>query len=68
MCITRCKDRVWDLEGRPDDLDHYQVEALRGEIWSEDEEGGEDTESLDEVDTMERYMAEIDAQEQEDRD
>ena len=59
---------MWDLEGRPDDLDHYQVEVLRGEIWSEDEEGGEDTESLDEVDTMERYMAEIDAQEQEDCD
>ena len=56
------------MEGKPDDLDHYQVEALRGEIWSEDEEGGEDTESLDEVDRMERYMAEIDAQEQEDRD
>ena len=68
MCITAAKQRLWDLEGRPEEVLQYQVENLGTEVWAEEQEGSGDVgevEEVEEVDVVRRYLAEMDALDQE---
>ena len=65
MCITAAKQRLWDLEGRPEEVLQYQVENLGTEVWAEEQEGSGDMGEVEEVDVVRRYLAEMDALDQE---
>ena len=65
MCITTAKQRLWDLEGRPEEVLQYQVENLGTEVWAEEQEGSGDMGEVEEVDVVRRYLAEMDALDQE---
>ena len=65
MCIAAAKQRLWDLEGRPEEVLQYQVENLGTEVWAEEQEGSGDMGEVEEVDLVRRYLAEMDALDQE---